>query len=163
MKPARLAPLLVVALVGCSPSPTVAAQVGDTTITTARVADIVAACPAVGTTQVTDSLALQTLIHAEIFREVADITSIKLDDKELRSILLADENFGPFLTQEPDCTDLLLAQAASTVLGAKGEPAQLDAALAQVQVEVNPRYGTWSTEKLGIEGSGSLSTPVTQG
>ena len=162
MKPARLAPLLVVALVGCSPSPTVAAQVGDTTISTARVADIVKDCPAVGPTEVTDSLALQTLIHAEIFRQVAAITKIELNENEMVASLKADQNFGPFLAEHPACTDLLMPQAASMVLGAKGKPEQLDAALGQVNVELNPRYGTWSKEKVGIEGSGSLSTPVTQ-
>lgn len=163
MKLARLTPLVLVALVGCSPSPTTAAQVGDATISTRAVSDIVAACPAVGQTEVTDSLALQTLIHAEIFREVAEITDIELDENELRDMLKQDPNFGPFLAEQPDCTDLLMAQAASVVLGTKGDPEELDSALEQTEVQLNPRYGTWSSETLGIEGSGSLSTSGAEG
>ncbi len=161
MKLARLAPLVLLALVGCSPSPSVAAQVGDEAIAQKSVSDLVEACPAVGATPITPKLALQMLINMEIFYQVAESTEVELDAKELRSLLLQDEDFGPFLAQEPDCADLLLPEVTFGVLGRGADPEKLNAALEQVDVEVNPRYGVWADGQ-GVVGSGSLSVPVNE-
>ena len=162
MKLARLAPVLLIALVGCSPSPTVAALVDDSSIPQQRVTDLVESCPLVGQTEITDPLALQMLINMEVFHAAADDAGIELDEKELRTMMLADEDFGPFLAQQPACGDLLLPEVTFSALQATADPEKLNAALDEVEIEVNPRYGTWADGQ-GIVGSGSLSVPSTEG
>lgn len=162
MKLARLAPLVVLALAACSPSPTVAAQVGDATIAQKTVSTLVEDCPVVGQTEITAPLALQMLVNMDIFYQVGEIAGVELDEKELRSLLLRDEDFGPFLAEQPACADLLLPEVTFGVLQMGSDPEELNAALEQVDVEVNPRYGVWEDGQ-GIVGSGSVSVPVSQG
>lgn len=162
MKLARLAPVLLIALVGCSPSPTVAAMVDDASIAQQRVTDLVEACPLVGQTEITDPLALQMLINMEVFYAAADKIDVELEEKQLRTMMLSDQDFGPFLAQQPDCGDLLLPEVTFNALQMSADPEKLNAALDEIEVDVNPRYGTWEDGQ-GIVGSGSVSVPAAEG
>lgn len=157
MKLARLAPLVVVALVGCSPSPATAAQVGDTTISTHTLTTLLEDCPVVGQQEVTAPLALNELVRMAAFQEVADSTGTELDEDQLRTALMQDENYGPFLAQQPGCVDLLIPGLAAVTLPEQGDVEELNAALRTLEISVNPRYGEWQQDSFAIEGSGSIS------
>lgn len=158
MKLARLAPLVVVALVGCSPSPTTAAQVGDTTISTQTLSALLEDCPVVGQQEVTAPLAMNELVRMAAFQEVAESTGTEFDEDELRAMLMQDPNYGPFLTEQPGCVDLLIPGLAAITLPEQGDVEELNAALEALEISVNPRYGEWQEDSFAIEGSGSIST-----
>ena len=159
MKLARLAPVVLLALVGCSPSASVAAQVGDVTITQKSVSDLLEQCPVVGTTPLTDRIVLETLVTSEVINRVAADNDVKLNDRDLRAQLLQDPQFGDFLAAEPGCTELLLPSMAYEVLAEATDPQTINDVLNAVPVELNPRYGTWVGGE-GIAGSGSISVPA---
>lgn len=156
---ARLAPVVLLALVGCSPSPSVAAQVGDVTITQKNISDTLEACPVVGTTPLTEGIVLQTLVNGKIIASVAADADVELDEKELRTLALTDPQFGDFLSSKPDCVDLLLPSVAYAVLTQGTDPQKVNEQLNAVVVELNPRYGVWLPGE-GIGGSGSVSVPA---
>lgn len=158
MKLARLAPLVVVVLAACSPSPTTAAQVGDATISTETLTNVLESCPTVGQQEVTAPLAMNELVRMAAFREIADVTGTELDEDEMRSMLMQDENYGPFLAEQPGCADLLIPGFTGLALSEQGDVEELNEALEGLEITVNPRYGTWQDEEFMIEGSGSLST-----
>lgn len=158
MKLARLAPLVVVALVGCTPSPTTAAEVGDATVSVSTLDALLEDCPTIGQQEVTAPLAMNELIRMAAFRQVADTTGTELNEDELRSLLLADATYGPFLAEQPGCVDLLIPGLAAATLPEKGDVEELNEALQELEITVNPRYGTWQEDAFAIAGSGSLST-----
>ena len=80
----------------------------------------------------------------------------------MRGIVRQHEGFGPLVAQQPACLDLIVPSVAYSFLQTEVEPQQLNDAIDEADVHVNPRYGAWSSEGLSIEGSGSLSTPMTQ-
>ncbi len=163
MKLARLAPLVLVALVGCSPSPTTAAQVGDTTITQQRVQDLVASCPAVQDSEITEPVALTMLVRTELLRVVGANHDIEITDDTMRGLLKQDEATGPFLAEAPGCIDLLLPQAGSLLLSEAVSGEEVVDELGDIDVQLNPRYGQWESDQAVVAGSGSLSVPVTEG
>ncbi len=159
MKLARLAPLVVVALVGCSPSPTTAAQVGDTTITQQRVQDAVAACPDVQGNPITEPVALTMLLRTELLRAVGAQHDLDITNEQMLSLLRQDESIGGFLQGQPGCAELFMPEVGSQLLSqvVAGDEALKE--LQAVDVQVNPRYGQWEAEQAAIGGSGSLSVP----
>lgn len=159
MKFARLAPLVVLALVGCSPSPTTAAEVGDTTISTTRVQDAVASCPDVQGTPVTEPVALTMLVRTELLRVVGAQHDLDITDEQMLALLKQDESIGAFLQTQPGCADLFKPEVGSQLLSQviPGEEALKE--LNAVDVQLNPRYGQWQDDQAAVAGSGSLSVP----
>lgn len=162
MKLARLAPLVLIALVGCSPSPTTAAQVGDITISQQRVSDLVEACPSVQENPVTEAVALTFLVRTEIIKQVGANNGIEMTDDALRESLMQEEGVAEFIGAQPKCIDILLPQAASVLLGEKMSAEQAGAELSAVDVQVNPRHFGWdASQAIIIQESGSVSIPGT--
>ncbi|MGV8846151.1 hypothetical protein [Tessaracoccus sp.] len=162
MKLARLAPLVLIALVGCSPSPSTAAQVGDTTISQQRVSDLVEACPSVQENKVTEAVALTFLVRTEIVKQVGANNGIEMSDDTLRKSLMQEKGVAEFLSAQPKCIDILLPQAASALLSEKMPVEQAGAELSAIDVQVNPRQFGWDASQAIItEESGSVSIPGT--
>lgn len=161
MKLARLAPLVVLALVACSPSPTTAAVVGDTTIPQQSVEDLLESCPTFGENIVTEGVALTLLVRTELFREVGEANGVDMSDKRLTTFLQENENALEIIRQQPECIDVLKAQAAQILLETEGDPEEVQAGLAATDVTVNPRRFQWDDQQGAVvEGSGSVSVPV---
>ena len=164
MKLARLAPLVLVALVGCSPSPTTAAEVGDATISQQRVVDLMEACPTVQENEVTEAVALTFLVRTELVRQVGTNNGIDMSEEKLREFLNQEEGAAEFLKAQPNCIDILFPQAASLLLDEKVPAEQAGTELAAIEVVVNPRHFAWdSSQAVVTEESGSVSIPSTLG
>ncbi len=159
MKFARLAPLVVIALVGCSPSPTTAAEVGDTTISTSRVQDVVMACPDVQGSEITESVALTMLVRTELLRTVGAQHGLDITDAQMLSALKQDEATGGFLQGQPGCADLFKPEVGSMMLSEVIPGEQALKELQEVDVQLNPRFGEWQSAEAVVAGSGSLSVP----
>ncbi|MDO5735686.1 MAG: hypothetical protein Q4P15_04350 [Propionibacteriaceae bacterium] len=164
MKLARLVPLVLVALVGCSPSPTTAAQVGDVSISQQRVMNLMETCPNVQGNEVTDAVALTFLVRTELIRGVGAKNGIELTDQQMRDFVKQEEGASEFLAAQPECIDILLPQAASLLLSEKVPAEEAGAQLNAIKVVVNPRHFGWDADQaVVVEESGSVSVPDTLG
>ncbi len=160
MKLARLAPLVVLALVACSPSPTTAAVVGDTTIPQQRVEDLMETCPKFGETPVSESAALTILVRLELFRAVGEAGGIDMSEKRLDTFLRETPEALEIIKEQSECIDVLKPQAAQIILQEEADPEEAQASLAATEVTVNPRHFQWDPEQGAVvEGSGSVSVP----
>ena len=160
MKLARLAPLVVIALAGCSPSPSTAAQVGDVAISQQRVVSLMEACPNVQGNEVTEAVALTFLVRTELIREVGAQNGIELTDQQMRDFVKQEEGASEFLAAQPECIDILLPQAASLLLSEEIPAEQAGAQLSAIKVLPNPRHFGWDAgQAVVVDGSGSVSVP----
>lgn len=158
MKLIRLVPALaaVTALAGlaaCSPGPTVAAQVGDATITSALVDKSFTSCQDLGV-QAPVATILTVLVYGEVAQGLASEYGLPLENSVL-------DQFVPAEALASDgCDDVFRAEASVNLIASElGEEIVLDA-LGNADVEVNPRFGAWDPQALGVAGSGSLSVPA---
>ncbi|MGO1384707.1 MAG: hypothetical protein ACTHWA_08665 [Arachnia sp.] len=160
MKLARLAPLVLLALVACSPSPTTAAVVGDTSIPQQRVEDLMEACPVFGETPVEEGIALTIIARLELFRAVGEASDLDMSEERLDAYLRSNEEALAIIREQPDCIDILKPQAAQLILQEEANPDQAQASLAEIDVTVNPRRFQWDDQQGAmVEGSGSVSVP----
>ncbi len=160
MKLARLAPLTVLALVACSPSPTTAAVVGDTTIPQQRVEALMETCPTFGETPVSEGAALTIIVRLELFRAVGEASGVDMSEERLDTFLRENEEALAIIRERPQCIDVLKPQAAQILLQEEANPEQAQAALAATEVTVNPRRFQWDEQQGAVvEGSGSVSVP----
>ncbi len=160
MKLARFAPLVALALVACTPSPTTAAVVGDTTIPQQRVEDLMEECPTYGETPVSEAAALTLLVRLELFRAVGEAIGVDMSEERLDTFLRENEEALEIIRQQPGCIDVLKPQAAQILLVDEGNPEEAQAALAETEVTVNPRRFQWDDQQGAVvEGSGSVSVP----
>lgn len=160
MKLARLAPLVVLALAACTPSPTTAAVVGDTTIPQQRVEDLMETCPTFGETPVSEAAALTVIMRLELFREVGEASGIDMSEERLDTFLRETEEALEIIREQPECIDVLKPQAAQIILQEEADPEKAQADLADTEVTVNPRRFQWDPQQGAVvEGSGSVSVP----
>lgn len=160
MKLALFAPLVVLALAACSPSPTTAAVVGDTTIPQQRVENLIQECPTFIDSAITEDVALTVLVRLELFRVVGEAGGIDMSEERLDSFLRENEEALDIIRQSPDCVDILKPQAAQIILETEANPEEVQAVLASTEVTVNPRRFVWDDQQGAVvPGSGSLSVP----
>lgn len=160
MKLARLAPLVVLALAACTPSPTTAAMVGDTTIPQQRVEDLMETCPTFGETPVSEAAALTVIMRLELFREVGEASDIDMSEERLDTFLRETPEALEIIREQPECIDVLKPQAAQIILQEEADPEKAQADLADTEVTVNPRRFQWDPQQGAVvEGSGSVSVP----
>ena len=164
MKLARFAPLVVLALVGCSPSPTTAAVVGDTSISQQRVDDLMEECPIFGETPVSEAASLTLIVRLELFRQVGEASGIDMSEERLNTFLKETDEALAIIREQPECIDVLKPQAAQILIQEEADPEEAQAALADTEVTVNPRRFQWDDQQGAIvEGSGSVSVPSALG
>lgn len=93
-------------------------------------------------------------LMADALIERANITVSDNELQEARAGLRNSELF----TTTANCTDAFMGIVKLTAyVSVEGEATAL-AQAADVEVEINPKYGTWDTDELTIEGTGSLSS-----
>lgn len=164
MKLALFVPLVVLALSACSPSPTTAAVVGDTTIAQQRVDALLEKCPTFIENIITEDVALTLLVRTELFRTVGEASGIDMSDERLDTFLRENDEALEIIRQAPDCVDVLKPQAAQILIEGEADPDDVQAVLASTEVTVNPRRFQWDDQQGAVvPGSGSVSVPGGQG
>ncbi len=163
MKLARLAPLVVLALAACSPSPTTAAVVGDTTIPQQRVEALMETCPTFGETPVSEAAALTIIVRLELFRAVGEASGLDMSEERLETFLRETDEALAIIKAQPECIDVLMPQAAQIILQSEANPEEAQAELMATEVTVNPRRFQWDPQQGAVvQGSGSVSVPAGQ-
>lgn len=159
MKLSRLAPVVALAaLVGCSPSPSTAATVAGTEIPVSAVSAAVAGCAEIGA-NVREADAVRWLVIREAVVATAAERDIVLDDEQIARAAKSDPTNGVLATNA-DCAQIAEGPAALNLLALQMDPQAIVAALTEVDVEVNPRFGTWQPADVNLGGSGSMSVPA---
>ena len=156
------------ALSGCASSPSSVAVVDGTMITEREVSEanaVVASVIGADERQTRKKVALDFIMGAAA-AQVAERTGVTITDAD-RAALIATDQAATRVAQDPAgrawadaaSTNILLIQQ----LGEEKVRAELEA----VDVQVNPRYGSWDAQVLGLtEGTGTMSTlwtPETEG
>lgn len=160
MKSARLVPAAIaaVALLGaCSPMPSTAAVVEGTRISEADVERTVVGCAAavnVEPAQVKRGVIAQILTMGEVSKYL--LADAGVEEAMVDQIAAQDDSSKQMLANV-DCAPLVRAQGWQTLLSQAAGADILDQ-IAAVDVQLNPRYGTWapSSQSLFLE-SGSMS------
>lgn len=161
MKLSHLAPLtLILGLAACSPSPSTAAIVGDTTITQAELDEYTAGCREAGLKEedVPKVALLNSLIRKKIGADLVAEKKLDISDEKLRDHL--DQSGGRNLLSYPKCAELAISELRMKVILQLVPEKEIIEWIAGVDVELNPRYGQWQVEQGSIGGSGSLSEKV---
>jgi hypothetical protein len=170
----------VVLLTGCADGthPGSAAAVGDVKISTSQLDDVVKSVSAAQGEAIAPSAALQLMISSELAGQVADQRSVSVSDAEVASAMnqvVQDPQLLAKFQSDPVADEFLRDFARGQIGliklgGASGisDPGARQAAQkgsqlvaeegAKIGVDVNPRYGTWSGDRIEAV-SGSLSTP----
>lgn len=151
----------LVALAGCSYArPSVAAEVGATTITDAQVE---AATTAVATALASEPMrvrpaVLQWLVLGELSRQLNARNQLGLTDAQRESSARASRLSA--LMDDPATRDFALNGGDFTYVSDKlGSLEEFQQQAAGIPVMLNPRYGTWDPATLVIGEPGGLSQP----
>jgi len=168
MKLTRLIPMAAVVAAavaaGCSPMPSTAAQVGDARISEAQLTRVAEGCESVGLGP--DQVQRSQLLMSEILGLIADDLAADngqtVTDEEAQAVLRETNGTSPALGN-PDCARVAASgaklQILVTKLGENADIAALQQQFEAVDVQLNPRYGSWDPAGAGITGTGSLSVP----
>jgi hypothetical protein len=159
-----------------------AAVVGGERITVTEVQDEARAVAELAGTEPTGDQSslqraiLQSKIQHQLLLEVGDETGVSVSDAQIDQVI-ADQ----YRAQAPDgdITGLLVQNSITEdgfrmaihnqllyneIVGQVGDEVEvagmLDAAVADLDIEVNPRYGVWDGLSLNAEQSGSVSVPA---
>lgn len=166
--------VVVLGLSGCSVrSGSVAAYVGDTSITNDDLSNVVDAISAKlpDGQKVNENVVLTALVKGQLARTVADRRGIALTDGERDQFISqqskVDQAYAEYVNY---LTDPVAAQAVygfadyDIMVQRLGGAQTFSTAAQQVDVELNPRFGSWVYVEgdMGIRvgSSGSLSTPL---
>jgi len=161
MKLMRLVPVAgaFALLAACSPAPSTVATVGGAVITSEDLQRSVDGCAEAGVTAEMLPLKQHVLLltAGELVRQTADGHGIKISDGEVRD--LAQEAGYADLLGNDQCAKLAYPNVALSLLAAELGQDVVIGELQQAEVELNPRFGQWDPETLGLIGNGSLSVP----
>ena len=155
---ARIAvPLLAVAaLAGCSPSPSTAAVVDGRAISEQELTAAFDACREFGD-GISRTETLFYLVAGRIVDAVGEQVGTPVNETMFTSQLTQDPQAAQILGTA--CEPVLLGNAKLLHLQRQMDPAAVEAALPNIKVTFNPRYGTWDWQTgLSPEG-GSISVP----
>lgn len=165
MTRARLfAPLAAVALLaGCSlPTPSVAVQVGTAKITETQVTNVAEGCGIV-LAQPAANLRRDVVVfltRGELATQIAAANNIDLGRGVLDTFVRTQAPGIVSYYEDDDCAQLADAAAKfEIVAGTVADPAAVLALTDQIELQLNPRYGTWDPATLEASGTGSLSEP----
>lgn len=162
MKFARLAPaaaalVALAATVGCSPTPTTAAQVGGTTISESELSASLEDCLALGL-QANAQQVLVPLVIGEIMDQVGDQYGTPVPEDLIRQMADSDPSLSAVYNSD-GCDKVARAQITYSLLISELGDQAVHEAVNATDVQVNPRYGEWDPQRFSIDGSGSLSVP----
>ncbi|MDF1488741.1 SurA N-terminal domain-containing protein [Tessaracoccus caeni] len=161
MKLTRLVPAVaaLALLAACTPAPSTVALVGGTPVTAADLQRSIDGCAELGITtqQLPVKQHVLLLAAGELVDQAAEARGFEVSDGELKS--LAEQNGSADLLGNEECAKLAYPGVKLTLLGQAAGQDELIAELKAIEVDVNPRYGEWDAEALGLAGSGSLSLP----
>lgn len=156
MKLARIAPVVALAaLVGCSPSPTVAADVAGTVITRAELNASHQGCASLGYDIPVNGI-LSLLVLSDALQVAADEAGVSLTAEEIDAAAAANQDLAGALS-DPGCARAAKTSVALGLLSQKIDPAKILESVKKMDIQVNPRFGQWDPTQATIEGSGSLS------
>ncbi len=161
MKFARLALAVatIAALAACTPSPKIAATVGDTVITADQVERVIAGCEQAAKIELPAAKVINNLVVLDIFTKIVEEHTGSTDaisDEAIKEILGSSPD-AAVAWQDEDCAVYVKAIGAQMIAVQLVPPDILQAGIEGAKVQVNPRYGTWDTT-VGVAGTGSLST-----
>jgi hypothetical protein len=168
VKLAALATAGVLALTGCATgSPRSAAYVGESRISLEEVEHLSNEV-ANFTSDTSDNAATfrAAVVQILISNKIAEATKIEVTDEQRKQVLAADPSL-PELEKVPDLASFISGwvDAQAIVATDKGREAYL-AVIKDTSIRLNPRFGTWDSQQLGIvQGStGSISevAPIKQ-
>jgi hypothetical protein len=148
------------ALTGCAPSPSVANIVDGKTTTITQFWDVVDAC-ANATGLSPDAIWRDInnhMLRASVAAVIMDERGISFPEAELASIIEA--GVGSHVLADPTCKAVFLGSASWSLLQVRLGTDEFDAAVWDVDVVLNPRYGYWDPTSGSAVGSGSLSTSL---
>lgn len=150
----------LLALTGCATSPSTAAVVGDTTITTSQAEQLASDLTPYLSSTGTTAQAVNFEVAIEASRQIAAAQGLTFTDAQKTS---AQTSLGIPDAMAADATltgfvDGYLTYALTwTTLGQDAFLQQAD----QLDITVNPRFGSWSEEDFSVvAGGGSLSSPA---
>ncbi|HMR48059.1 MAG TPA: hypothetical protein PKE40_10945 [Arachnia sp.] len=162
MKLTRLVPVAgaLALLAACSPAPSTVATVDGVVITSADLQRSVDGCAEIGVTEEALPVKQHVLLltASELVRQSAEQHGIVIHDGEVRD--LAQQSGFADLLGNDECAKLAYPNVALSLLAAELGQDVVIGELQEAQVEVNPRFGQWDTESLGLVGTGSLSVPA---
>lgn len=174
VKLAALATTAVLVLTGCATgNPQVAAYVNAEQISQAHV-DAVAQVLADTSSDTTDtagtlrSTVLQIIIQSKVAQSAATAADITITEAQRDQTIASNETLAA-MVKNPAATDFINDYVEATlVVGSDAGKAAFSDQLAKTTVTVNPRFGTWDSEKMAfVDGTagGSISelAPAAQG
>ena len=162
---AILAAAIIFGVSGCGVRASNAFEVSGTVVSNDQVTQMALDCGSVVDAYpwANMSALVSDMIHAQLAREVAAQNDLTFTDEELKLAIqsgkISDQYKAQFqqMLDNDNCTNLALGltleQAAKTSMGAD----EYTAAAGLIDVTINPRFGTWNSETLTVDGSGSLS------
>lgn len=162
MKLMRLVPAVaaVALLAACAPSPSTAVVVDGTTYTEAAITQVSKDCAqALGIeySQIKRSAVVRTFILGGLFDKMAKMGDQPVSEESMDAYIRQND---PTMLSNAGCVPLARASAKGNLLS-QADPAGLQAAMAALDVKLNPRYGTWQPKiDAPFTDDGSLSIPV---
>jgi hypothetical protein len=152
--------LAALALTGCTTSPSTAYTVNGKTVTIAQLWESVDACAAatgVPSEEIWRDIGAYS-VRAEVAQVIMDARGISFSEAELASIV--QNGAGNHALADPTCKAVMLGGASWEMLSFRLGTDEFDAAVREIDVEVNPRYGYWDPTSGRALGSGSLSSSL---
>lgn len=156
----------LLAVAGCSRPPSSAAEVGDTTITSATVdSTVTGVAQALGAdpAEINRKAVFASLVQGAVVQEVvttqqqAGRTDLAPTGPDRTAVVQAQPQLQQLLTV-PEAVPLAEALIDFTVVQQRMGSEAFQEAYFAVPVEVNPRWGTWDpSSQEGLTGTGSLS------
>lgn len=147
-------------LVGCaSPPGSVAVQVGDQRVDVTTVDDtyaLLAQHPEVG--RVSRQSIAATFVVIATLEQIAKDRNIPVSSAEVQSVLGRDRLFLE-VRKDPLGDRFATKLARNTVITSKlGVDWRTE--VGKYDVQLNPRYGTWNSQQLQVDGYGHLASPI---
>lgn len=158
-----IAPMVgLVALVGCStPSPSVAARIGDQTITVSELDAVVAGCKGALGEQAGEDLQgslMSILVLGRAIDAVAGDAGIDLSREHIDNAI--SRAGTDRLAKDPECRKAVEAAARIDIVSGQFGQTKVPDLLRPVKIDLNPRYGRWDSKELKSVPGGSISEPA---
>lgn len=158
-------PVIALSLVtACTPSPSTAVQVGDQRATVSQVNDYVPGCQeAIQRSQsrtLSDGLVAREvtswMTDGMVAQELMDQQGWVVDENTYRQAYAANGN-AQLVSSNQDCSEAVSGMVWLSALVLQHGTDEVVSAAKDLDITVNPRYGTWDPDELRISGTGSLS------
>lgn len=150
----------LLALAGCGPSPSAAADVAGTRISESALTQAVDGCAAFGV-DLTRPEMLRFLVVGEAVRATARDHGVNIDQSEVDLMINSDPQ-AALMATDPACKKAVEANVVLSLLAPHMDETELVDHVSSLDIEVNPRYGAWDPVTATVGGSGSLSVPADQ-